>query len=282
VIDTPFRDGFFSNDGLRLHYVEWGERGNPAVIFLHGTTSNAHSWDAVAGALARRYWCLGLDARNHGESDSWPSGLSWRVQAEDVLALCATLGIDRFGLVTLSMGSRAGIGLAGVWSERVTRLVIEDMAPELNRETALRSVQFQRTTPEVLPTRADLIAWLRRARRYASEEWIERQAAFAADPLPDGRYRLRYRVMPGPVHVNVAGPEADELWALLPKITAPTLILRGGNSRMIDDDLVARMVALIPNACSRVVPRAGHMVHEDNPTVAVAAIAEFFGVAYTD
>ncbi|MBI1848060.1 MAG: alpha/beta hydrolase, partial [Candidatus Rokubacteria bacterium] len=38
----------------RFHYTEWGETSRPAVIFLHGLTGHARSWDEEARALSAR------------------------------------------------------------------------------------------------------------------------------------------------------------------------------------------------------------------------------------
>jgi pimeloyl-ACP methyl ester carboxylesterase len=275
---APFRDGWFTSAGIRMHYLDWGDPAAPPIVMLHGTTSNAHSWDAVATVLAPRYRCLALDARNHGLSGDFQGGLGGDVQIVDVLALAEDQELERFGVISLSMGSRAAMGLAGSHPGRVNRLVLEDMAPEIVHETAVRSVRFQQTSPNEFATRDELVAWVRRARRFASDAWIEHTAEHAADRQPDGSYRLRYRVIPGEGRLSVKGPESEALWAVLPNIACPTLILRGGASRMIDDELMARMIAAIPDARGVVVPNAGHMVHEDNPAVAIPLIAEFFGI----
>ena len=37
-----------------LSYLEWGSRGKPAAVLLHGITSNAQAWWRVAPALIER------------------------------------------------------------------------------------------------------------------------------------------------------------------------------------------------------------------------------------
>ena len=40
-------DKFVMANGLRLHYLEWGEVGAPAIVMLHGLRGYAHTWDGV-------------------------------------------------------------------------------------------------------------------------------------------------------------------------------------------------------------------------------------------
>ena len=32
----PPTDGWFDSEGLRLHYLDWGDKSNPVCILLHG------------------------------------------------------------------------------------------------------------------------------------------------------------------------------------------------------------------------------------------------------
>ena len=40
--------------GQRFHYTEWGPPAAPPVIFLHGITGHARTWDDEARLLAER------------------------------------------------------------------------------------------------------------------------------------------------------------------------------------------------------------------------------------
>ena len=57
---------------MRFHYLDWGIKGLPPVVFLHGGGLNAHTWDIVCAALRRERHCLALDQRGHGESEWSP------------------------------------------------------------------------------------------------------------------------------------------------------------------------------------------------------------------
>jgi len=64
--DRAVNKGTVDVGGLRLHYVEWGERTRPHVLLVHGWDGTAHYWDLVAPALADRYHLVALTLRGRG------------------------------------------------------------------------------------------------------------------------------------------------------------------------------------------------------------------------
>src|SRR5207237_3035525 len=81
-----------SVNGLRLHYLEWGKPGALPVICVHGYTSSAQSFNALARHLADRVRLIAVDVRGHGESQ-WSAEGAYRYadQAADLAALADTL-----------------------------------------------------------------------------------------------------------------------------------------------------------------------------------------------
>ena len=39
--------------GMRLHYLDWGNKHLPPMLFLHGGALTAHTWDLVLPGAAR-------------------------------------------------------------------------------------------------------------------------------------------------------------------------------------------------------------------------------------
>src|SRR5437773_9301491 len=65
-------NGTTTLNGLRFHFLDWGARGEPPMLLLHGGAQTAHSWDEVAPDLARDHHVLALDQRGHGDTDWRP------------------------------------------------------------------------------------------------------------------------------------------------------------------------------------------------------------------
>lgn len=60
-------------NGLRLHYLDWGNTDAPSMLLLHGTSSHAHMWDHFATAFQNAFHVVALDQRGFGDSQ-WPPG----------------------------------------------------------------------------------------------------------------------------------------------------------------------------------------------------------------
>ena len=90
------RDRFATVNGLRLHYLEWGDPAKPPMILLHGIARHAHTFDHIAPIFARDHHVIALDMRGHGDSAWSPEG-AYLVQdyVRDLEALVAQLRLPR-------------------------------------------------------------------------------------------------------------------------------------------------------------------------------------------
>ena len=80
-------------NGLRLRYLEWGRPGALPVVCVHGYTSSAEAFNALARRLADRAHILALDVRGHGDS-AWSPGGAYQYsdQAADLAAFADEIG----------------------------------------------------------------------------------------------------------------------------------------------------------------------------------------------
>ena len=124
------QDKFVTANGMRFHYLEWGNRDNPPMLLLHGFAQTCHSWDFVALGFSDDYRVIVLDQRGHGDSDWAPDGdYSPETQQKDISAVVDELGLDNFVLMGLSMGGRNSFTYAANNPGKVRALVIVDAAP---------------------------------------------------------------------------------------------------------------------------------------------------------
>jgi pimeloyl-ACP methyl ester carboxylesterase len=61
-------------NGLRLHYLDWGNASAPPVVCVHGYTSSAEVFNAPARHFQDRFHVIATDVRGHGESAWSPAG----------------------------------------------------------------------------------------------------------------------------------------------------------------------------------------------------------------
>ena len=258
-------------NGLRLHFLEWGTPGRPALCFLHGGAAHAHWFDLVAPAFADRFHVVSLDQRGHGESQ-WAEPAAYATQdfVADLIGVMDSLGWERTTVVGHSMGGHNAMAFAAWHPERVSRLVIVDSRPAIpgdrldwmhargRRAPRLHpdpdaAVRAFRLLPRETVAAAEVLAHLARM------GFVEREGGwtYRFDPACNGSRR--------PV----------DAWPLLARIVAPTLIVRGERSFVLPREMAARMRAAIPLATLVEIPGAYHHLVLDDPTAFVRALEAF-------
>lgn len=123
------QDRFASVNGVRLHYIDWGGSG-PALLFLTGLGDSAHAFDFLAPLFADRFHVLGLTRRGQAESDKPRSGYDPRSLANDIRAFIDGLKIGRVTLVGFSAAGSEQTMFAGLYPNRVAKLVYLDAADD--------------------------------------------------------------------------------------------------------------------------------------------------------
>lgn len=117
---------FTEVQGIKLHYLEWGEAGKPDLLLVHGWTSFAPSWNDVAEHFRERFHIVAPDLRGHGESDKPVTGYRLRDFAEDIRQLIKNLNLQKPAYVGHSWGGNIGTILAADSTELISRAFLED------------------------------------------------------------------------------------------------------------------------------------------------------------
>ena len=147
--------------GRRMTAKRWGEASGMPTIAVHGWLDNANSFDVLAPALPELD-IVAVDLAGHGHSDHRQPGVHYLnyYDVQDVLAIAQALGWSRFNLIGHSMGAEISTELAGLFPERLQRLVMIDglMATggatdeerlERNRRAIMESVSEEHKSPRV-------------------------------------------------------------------------------------------------------------------------------------
>jgi pimeloyl-ACP methyl ester carboxylesterase len=265
-----YTDRFATVNGLRLHYLEWGDPAKPPMILLHGIARHAHTFDHIAPAFARDHHVVALDLRGHGDSAWSPDG-AYLVQdyVNDLEALVAQLRLRSLTLLGNSTGGRVVQVFAGLHPDLVARIVVEDVGPERPRNIAdafARRVEQEATG---WASEDELVAQLVAANMRTPEPLLRTYAHFGVKPRADGR--LIWKRDPN----LVKGFVETELWDSVSKITAPALYVIGGGSRIVPPEIQKRLADTLRNCRIIVMPGLGHYPDEEDTEGFLAIVQPF-------
>jgi esterase len=261
---------------MRLHYLDWGSRGKPPILFLHGGALTAHTWDLCCLALREDFHCLALDQRGHGDS-GWAVDGDYSIAAQlaDLRGFVDRMGLDRFVLAGMSMGAINALAYAVNHSDRLSHLVIIDAGPEMRRPGSSRIRDFVNDVAEAV----SLEAIIERALEFnprRDPQILRRSLMHNLRRQEDGSWRWKYdRSRFQRMDQTAHRAERARLVDGLAQIACPTLVVRGGESDVFHAEDAERLAARLPNARWVTVPHAGHTVQGDNPKGLVAELRRF-------
>lgn len=253
-------------NGVTIHHEEYNSTGSPAVVLLHGLGSAGADWLLQFKPLGDAgYRVLAPDLRGFGQS-SWPGETSVPAMAQDIALLLDELDAGAAHVVGISMGGTVALHLALDHPQRVGRLVLVNTFARLRPQGISGYLYF--------PLRMGLMYTV----------GMETQARLVAQrifPRPEQdvyRHQLYQRI----VNTNPRAYRAA-MWALarcnaehrLGSISAPTLVVTGGQDTTVPPAAQSRLVEGIPGARQVVIPEAGHAVIIDSPVEFNRALLSF-------
>ena len=251
------------SSGLTLAADAVGAPGAPTLLFLHGSGQTRQSWGRALEEAARRgYRALSLDLRGHGDSAWAPDG-NYTLErfADDVREVIRHLGTEPI-LVGASLGGIVGM-LIGASPPPVLRgLVLVDITPRVEMSGANEVTAFMNSAPDgfaSLEEAADAVAaYLPHRPRPKDTSGLQRNLR-----LRNGRYYWHWdpALLQMGRNANFNGPNPLEKAARALKV--PTLLVRGGRSRIVSETGAREFQEMVPHAEFVDISGAHHMVAGD-------------------
>jgi pimeloyl-ACP methyl ester carboxylesterase len=275
------QDGFVKIGALKLHYLDYGGDGKPWLVCIHGLTGNAHSFDALAPELALNYHALSIDVRGRGDSE-WGPPTDYLPQhyVKDLAGLLHALKIQRCTLVGTSMGGIISMMYAGGWPERVDRLVLNDIGPEIDPAGGARIASYVGVAPDKFAGLDEVAEYYREnypAMAKMAPEKLREAVRWSVKPGPDGA--LVWKMDPAirrPLRGGSAQQRLD-LWVPFARITCPVLVIRGATSDILSPLTANQMCTTHQGVKVVEVPGVGHAPSLGEPE-SLAALREFLSL----
>ena len=277
-METRFFEGA---SGVRIAADVGGASDGPAVVLLHGGGQTRQSWGGTADTLAASgYRVVSFDARGHGES-GWAPGGVYNLEGfvGDLRAVLDAVA-GRPALVGASLGGLTAMMAIGEAAEpAASALVLVDIAPKMNRAGTAKIQAFMQANPEgfaSLEEAADAVeAYLPQRRRPRSTDGLRRNLRL--DPS-SGRFRWHWD--PAFMTPRKWDPDIQRRFDDAARnITVPTLLVRGSESEVVDDEAIRHFSELVPHAELAELNGAGHMVAGDSNDAFNQAILPFLATS---
>jgi pimeloyl-ACP methyl ester carboxylesterase len=233
--------------GVTLNVALAGERGNPAVILLHGFPESHRTWRELAPRLQDRFFLMMPDQRGFAGSDLPQDADTYKtdVLIDDIFALADALGLERFALVGHDWGGAIAWGAALRGDPRLTRLgIVNAPHPVIFQKSLIESEEQRAASQYINAFRAPGFEKIVEAKGF---DWFfqttfsrhvdvskipeAEKRQYIADWSQPGAFNAMlnwYRgsriVVPPP---GVTVPLPDWLLRAFPKVQVPTLVVWG-------------------------------------------------------
>ena len=256
----------------------WNPNAPRTLIAWHGLARHGGDFDALARELGSEWRILAPDIPGRGLS-SWSlfphHDYLYSHYVTVAIALLDHFKLDQVDWLGTSMGGLLGMLIAAApkYSARISRLVLNDVGPELNKQ-GLIALSSYFGVYHCFSNFSELQQELQQ--HYASfginsdAAWRE-LALNSARRLPDGRWTYHFdpRISEQFIHDTPRDTWTD--WA---SIRCPVMVIRGEQSTLLDAATLPRMAELQPSMVTLSVPNCGHAPMLDRPEQ-VAPIERF-------
>lgn len=275
---------YVSANGIRHHYLEWGDPSNPPMLMLHATGLCAWPWKPIARRLAESYRVLAFDQRGHGDTDKSDKGYKFEYTGEDLAAVVEAMRIESPRVIGHSSGGLAAIIASNLLPGRFDRVVLVETrvsndAPSAPSQDLARRAERTRMKRSVWESREAMFDAYRT--RAAFKDWEDepyRQFIEGGTRLlPDGRAELK--CLPE-TEATFYGMRDDlQVEKYLKGLSGDWLLLLADypGSQRPEDPGIEQFQKLVPGSAVKPMGKGSHFLPMEYPGDVLNAIIDWFG-----
>jgi pimeloyl-ACP methyl ester carboxylesterase len=260
---------FVERDNGRLFYevidlVPSWRPDRPTIVFHHGIAATREIWSGWIPALCERYRIVRFDVRGFGQSAVSEDGYRYSMAGliDDLLAVAATGGTERFHLVGESLGGTVGLATAIAHPNRVLSLTVSNGA---HRGGAINNARSWRDDI----ARQGRPAWARQQTR-------NRLFPGAVDSERDEWFYQQLLTCSAEAMLSLAEVLLGcDLSERVGAIACPVLLISPDASPFIPVAVMADLHAMLPDAELRVVAHSRHGLPLSHATECAQSLTNF-------
>lgn len=239
----------------------------PYLTLIHGLFGSLENLNMVAKVLSEHFNVVSVDVRNHGNSFH-QEGMDYQTLAKDVVNLLDHLDIAETLLLGHSMGGKIAMTIALTQPERVTKLVVADIAPiayPAHHQQIIEGLLAIDHSQVMKRSDADkqLSAFVEDA---GVRQFLLRNLKITEQ---GSEFKCSVEKIAQGYSQIMAATESSTTY------DQPTLFVKGGNSNYITAEHREAINALFSNSSAKIIQGAGHWLHAEK-TVAFNKIVSDF------
>ncbi len=252
-----------------FNYQITGNQQGPKLVFLHGLLGAGHNWRRIIPHFEPHFQVLAYDQRGHGRSFQPEKGYSPEDFAQDLLLILDELSWGQIHLVGHSLGGRNALCFASLYPERVAKLVLVDIGPELPPDSDQQIQQILQKVPVPFSSREEAQSSLKASFPPSLAQFLYTNIEKKESGLYDWRF-----FKPGILQALEAGRSRSR-WEEVRALQVPTLVIRGQKSETLTSEVFQRMLHCNSLVEGVEILGAGHWVHADQPEELTRLLKQF-------
>lgn len=228
------------------------------IIFLHGFPFNKNTWRPQIDAVGDHITAIALDTRGHGLSTAGHGYFSIDVFAKDLHHFIEKLELKNVVLCGVSMGGYIALRYYELFPNTIQGLILCDTHP-LADDNKGKQRRFD-----------SVEAIVKHGKRAFAFGFIDnllaaRTVAKNKKVVELIKSSIRRNSIDGICATLLALAARTDTTAVLPKITVPTLLIRGEEDKITSKEVMLHMLQDINHAQYIEIPQAGHLPNLENP-----------------
>ncbi|NOX32181.1 MAG: alpha/beta hydrolase [Deltaproteobacteria bacterium] len=240
---------FLTINDRSIHVRVYNPEQEKTIVCWHGLARNGFDFQTIALLLSKKYRVLCPDTLGRGLSQ-WAKDpakeYNYPNYVNIAMGICEHFNVQKLDWIGTSMGGIIGIVLAsGPYTNRIQRLVINDIGPEIPDHALQRIIDYVSGIQPEFDTFIEYENYLKELYLVMGERTDEQWFQMTSRSLrrkDNGRLTVHFD--PDIIQISDETVPAMDLWELFKQVECKVMLLHGLLSDVLTQDIVKRMESI--------------------------------------